>query len=113
MGTYDFQKVLTDYANGRMEVERAMGHSLQHISKLYEAQATANTDHRELRKRVDRLADDMKTLQAKIDRLQTLENGLTALNLTVYNLKADVDSLIAHTGMPPQISGKQQPPQTS
>jgi hypothetical protein len=42
MSTYDYDKVMADYANGRITVEMAMGHSLQHIGKLYEAQAAAN-----------------------------------------------------------------------
>ncbi len=42
MGTYDHKKVLSDYVNGKMTVEMAMGHSLQHLDKLYESQTAAN-----------------------------------------------------------------------
>ncbi len=103
MSTYDHRKILSDYGNGRMKVETAMGHSLQHIAKLYEVLNTANTSRQALRNTLKRLEDELKTLQAeinhlqrwqtKIDRLQTLENTLTALNLTVYQMKDDVDSL--------------------
>jgi hypothetical protein len=39
MSTYDHNKVLADYASGKITPEMAVGHSLQHISQLYEAQA--------------------------------------------------------------------------
>jgi len=106
MGTYDYDKVVSDYATGRMNVEMAMGHSLQHIGKLYEAQTTAEANHRELQGKVNNLAYELETLraeinrlqkqQAKTNRLQTLENNLTALNMTVYQLKDEVDNLKAH-----------------
>ena len=53
MSTYDPKQVLADYANGRITPEMVVGHSLQHIDKLYEMQATART-----------------TSQAKIDALE-------------------------------------------
>lgn len=43
MATYDPKQVLVDYANGHITPEMAVGHSLQHINKLYELQATANS----------------------------------------------------------------------
>jgi chromosome segregation ATPase len=105
MGTYDYKKVLSEYDNGRMTVDMAVGHSLQHIGKLYEAQTAANASHRAWQAKVDRLEDALKTLQAEVDRwqkrqtqtdrLQQLENALTALNLTVYKIKDDVDHLKA------------------
>ncbi|MFQ5544064.1 MAG: hypothetical protein ACE5FY_06900 [Nitrospiria bacterium] len=122
MGTYDHKQVITDYANGRITPEMATGHSLQHIDKLYQAQAAVNANHQELRSKVKHLEDELKTLQTQmdrwqkrpteVDRLQTLEDGLTALNLTVYNMRADVDSLITHTKMPPPSQDRQQPSQT-
>ncbi len=72
MGTYDYEKVVSDYANGRMKVEMAMGHSLQHIGKLYEAQTAANVSHYELRGKIDTLENTVNALQAKVDRLTTL-----------------------------------------
>jgi len=44
MATYNPQQLLNDYANGRMTPEMAVGHSLQHINLLYEAQANANAN---------------------------------------------------------------------
>ena len=38
MATYDHKQVFSDYANGKITPEMAVGHSLQHIDKLYEAQ---------------------------------------------------------------------------
>jgi chromosome segregation ATPase len=105
MGTYNHKQIITDYANGRITAEMAVGHSLQHIDKLYEAQTAINTSHRELRARVSGLESELKSLRAEVDhlqkrqaetdRLQTLENKLTALNVTVYKMKDDVDHLQA------------------
>jgi predicted lipoprotein len=72
MGTYDYKQVMSDYANGKMTVEMAMGHSLQHIDKLYEAQAATNLSRYELRSKVDSLENTVNALQAKIDRLTAL-----------------------------------------
>jgi len=116
MSTYDYEKVLSDYDNGRMDVEMAMGHALQHIGKLYSAQ---NTSQRELRDQVNSLATEVKTLRAELnqgqprpapDRLQKVEAHVTVLNQATTNLRADVDSLITHTGLPPRLQGKQRPP---
>jgi len=105
MGTYDHKQVISDYANGKITAEMAVGHSLQHIDKLYEAQTATDASHRELRAKVNGLESELKFLhaevdrrqkwQAEIDRLQTLENKLTALNVTVYQMKDDVDHLQA------------------
>jgi chromosome segregation ATPase len=105
MGTYNHKQIITDYANGRITAEMAVGHSLQHIDKLYEAQTAINTSHRELRARVSGLESELKSLRAEVDhlqkrqaetdRLQTLENKLTALNVTVYKMKDYVDHLQA------------------
>lgn len=72
MGTYDHKQILSDYANGRMTVETAMGHTLQHIDKLYELQTNANVNRYELRGRVDSLEKIVTTLQAEIARLTAL-----------------------------------------
>ncbi len=50
----------------------AMGHSLQHIDKLYEAQTTANLRRQELRNEIKTLKEEVKTLHAEVDRLTTL-----------------------------------------
>ncbi len=104
MSTYDHKKVLSDYANGRMDVEMATGHSLQHIDKLYQAQSTANTRRQEIRDQATKLEKEVKTLRSKVKRLQALANKLAALSLTVYNMKDDVDNLKTH--LSPQDAGK-------
>ena len=72
MGTYDHKQILSEYANGKMTVEMAMGHALQHIDKLYELQTTANVNRYELRGRVDILEKTVTTLQAEVARLAAL-----------------------------------------
>ena len=105
MGTYELKQVIADYAGGKITADMAVGHGLQHIDRLYEGQAAANAGRQELRDQVKRLEESLKTLQERIDRWQkgqakmnrpqTLENNLAALNLTVYKMKDDVDQLKA------------------
>jgi len=72
MGTYDHKQVISDYAAGKITPEMAIGHSLQHIDKLYEIQTAANLSRYELRGRVDTLENKVNTLQAAVDRLTAL-----------------------------------------
>lgn len=72
MGTYDHKQVLLDYANGNITAEMAVGHSLQHVGKLYEAQTAANLSRYELRSKVDTLEDLVNTLQTEVTRLAVL-----------------------------------------
>lgn len=72
MGTYDHKQVMSDYANGNLTLEMAIGHSLQHIDKLYEAQTAANVSRYELRGKVDTLENRTNALQAAVDRLTAL-----------------------------------------
>jgi hypothetical protein len=72
MGTYDHKQVFTDYAAGKIEAETAIGHGLQHIIKLYDAQAAANLSRYELRGKVDTLEHRVNALQATVDRLTGL-----------------------------------------
>lgn len=72
MSTYDHKQVLSDYANGNMTVEMAMGHSLQHIDNLYELQTTANINRYELRGKVDTLESRVNILQTEVARLTVL-----------------------------------------
>ncbi len=74
MSTYDYSKVMADYANQRMDMEMAFGHALQHIGKLYEAQAAANTVRVELQTNVASLEKHVNILQAAVDHLTTLMN---------------------------------------
>ncbi|GAB4411651.1 MAG: hypothetical protein Fur0044_05720 [Anaerolineae bacterium] len=76
MGTYDPKQILSDYANGNITVEMAIGHALQHLDKLYELQTVANLNRYELRGRVDTLENRLNSLQTKIDRLMAgMENS--------------------------------------
>ena len=59
MATYDHKQVLADYAAGRITPEMAVGHSLQHIAQLYEAQATTGAA----------LDGRVNGLQVAVDRL--------------------------------------------
>ncbi len=84
MSTYELNKILSDYEHGRMSVEMTLGHALQHIDKLYTNNVALVASQRQ----------------------QT-----ASLTETLHQLRADVDSLIAHTRMMPRPQGKQQPPQ--
>ncbi len=69
MATYDHKQVFADYSNGKLTPEMAVGHSLQHINKLYEAQTAANADQRAQQAKVDTLDKRVDTMQAALDRL--------------------------------------------
>lgn len=45
-----------------------------------------------------------------IQNLVKLQTTIESNNLTLYNLRTDVDNLIAHTGMKPTQTGKKKPP---
>ena len=66
MATYDPKQVFTDYASGQITPEMAVGHSLQHIDKLYEAQTAART---EWRTEIDALKKRVNAQQTVLDRL--------------------------------------------
>lgn len=66
MSTYDPKQVLTDYASGKLTPEMAVGHSLQHIDKLYDA---LKANRQEWQAKFDLLEKRANTLQAAIDRL--------------------------------------------
>jgi len=53
VSTYDHKQVLADYAKGQITPEMAVGHSLQHIDKLYEAHAAVRSEMDALRKRAN------------------------------------------------------------
>jgi hypothetical protein len=69
MSTYNHQQVLSDYATGKITPEMAVGHSLQHIDKLYAAQNTANANWHALQSKVDALEKRFAALQTTVDRL--------------------------------------------
>ena len=94
MSTYDYAKVMSDYANERMSVEMAMGHALQHIGQLYTVNNSATSQQRELQAQVNSLTEAVKTLRDE-------------LHHNLYHLRADVDRLINYTQLPPNTQGKQ------
>lgn len=101
MATYPIDYLMVEYGNERMSVEMVAGHCLQHLKQLQEALDTANNRRQELRNQLATLVNEIETLQEKVKRWQKqtdqlntkMENSLAAINHTVYQLKADVDSL--------------------
>jgi len=104
MSTYPIEKILLDYANGRMDVEMATGHSLQHVSQLYTAQTSAATERQALRQKVSALEELIKTLQTRNEHLQPLPASLAALQRAVSQVQHKVDNLITQTSLPSQHS---------
>jgi len=66
MGTYDHQRVLTDWSNGTLTADMAIGHALQHIAELYELVAQTRKSASD---KVNHLENAVKTLQTQLDRL--------------------------------------------
>jgi len=66
LSTYDPKQVLTDYANGKLTPEMAVGHSLQHIDKLYEA---LKANRQEWQAKFDALDKRINLIQTAVDRL--------------------------------------------
>lgn len=46
-----------------------------------------------------------------LQNLVKMQTAIAATNTTLYNLRADVDSLIAHTGMKPDSKDRKRRPQ--
>lgn len=66
MATYDPKQLLADYASGKLTPEMAIGHSLQHIDKLYEA---LKANRSEWQAKTDALDKRANLLQAAVERL--------------------------------------------
>ncbi len=66
MSTYDHKRVLTDWSNGTLTADMAIGHALQHIAELYELVAQARKAASD---KVNHLENKVNALQAQIDRL--------------------------------------------
>lgn len=45
-----------------------------------------------------------------LQNLVKIQQAMDTINLTLYNIRTDVDSLIAHTGIKPIQTGKKKPP---
>lgn len=69
MSTYDYDKVMSDYANDRITPEMAVGHSLQHIGKLYETVTALKTGQHTWQTKTETLEKRVNTMQTEIDRL--------------------------------------------
>ncbi|MFN8496213.1 MAG: hypothetical protein U0350_51960 [Caldilineaceae bacterium] len=76
MSTYEYPKVMSDYENGRMDMQMAFGHVMQHIGKLYEGQAVANASRYELQAKVEAQEKRAQALQVAVDRLTALMEKL-------------------------------------
>jgi hypothetical protein len=63
---------MTEYANGHMTPEMAVGHALQHLEQLYEAQTAANLSHYDLRSQVDTLESRVSLLQSALAALKAV-----------------------------------------
>ena len=45
-----------------------------------------------------------------LQNLVKIQQAIDTINISLYNIRADVDSLIAHTGIKPNAKGKKKPP---
>ncbi|MDM8520408.1 hypothetical protein QUF64_10200 [Anaerolineales bacterium HSG6] len=77
MSTEPIKQLLSKWKVADLTIEMAIGHLLQHVDMLHD------TDH-----------------QANIQRHKMMVM-LTEIQTSLKSLRHDVDSLIAHTGMPP------------
>jgi len=69
MGTYDHKQVLVDYEKGKLTPEMAVGHSLQHIDKLYDL---LKAGKQEWQSKSDTQEKRVNALQLAVDRLTTI-----------------------------------------
>ena len=97
MTTYDLKKVISDYAHERITPDMAIGHALQHLEQMFQTQTTMLARQEELGQKMTELTQLSQLLQAMLqghnqqaDQQQTV---ITALNLTMYQIKNEVDSL--------------------
>ncbi len=66
MSTYDHKRVLTDWSNGTLTADMAIGHALQHIAELYELLAQ---QRKSCSDKVNHLENKVNALQVQVDRL--------------------------------------------
>ncbi len=69
MGTYDPKRILTEWSNGTLTPDMAIGHALQHIIELYERQSIAEVERRKLQAQLNHLVNKSATNQATLDRM--------------------------------------------
>jgi len=58
--------------------------------------------------RLEKISVEMATGHI-LQNLTKIQTAIDAINIILYNLHADVDSLIAHTGMKPNPKSKKKP----
>jgi hypothetical protein len=91
MGTYNPRQLLADWGGERITADMAIGHILQHIVQLYELQVPGLK-----RRQPEAELSEVGQLQIQVDRLQQIVDSFIGLNLTVYQLRSEVDTLRAH-----------------
>jgi len=92
MGTYNPRHLLADWGSERITVDMAIGNILQHIVHLYE---WGSQSHQVTASHL-MTNPDVTQLQIQVDRLQQIVDSFIGLNLTVYQLRSEVDTLRAH-----------------
>lgn len=103
MATYPLEKILADYASGKMDVEMTLGHSLQHIGQLHAGQSAAHADRQAWHKQVN-------LIEQTISRWQ---EDLAALKRSVGTLQTAFDSLATHAKTPPRSQVQDVPSKSS
>ena len=83
------------------------------MGKLYETVAATNAKRQELQNEVNRLKEEITSLQTKVSRLQILAEQDVDLLRVIDELKAQVDRLMAYTGLSPLTKPKKKPAQKS
>lgn len=58
---------------------------------------------------LEKISHEMATGHS-LQNLVKIQQAIDTINIAFYNLRADVDSLIAHTGMKPNQTSKKKPP---
>jgi hypothetical protein len=85
MGTIQAPELVTKWTLEQLTEQMAIGQTLQHLVMLHQA------DH-----------------EAGKSRTQ-IKEAIAAINITLTNLRNDIDALIAYTGMPPDQKLRRKP----
>ena len=76
MATHPIETLLLKHENEQLTLEQTVGHSLQHIQQLQQAQNWANQRRAELNEQVQKQAAQLKEQSLEINRLRTQLNQL-------------------------------------